>query len=163
MEISLRQCTPFDSELLLLWRNLGGVRRYTESRVIISPQEHTSWLQNRLALVPQQPFWIILFKNLEIGYLRFDSSSENLKLAWVSIFISENRQNMGLGQLSIDLGIANLIKLKHYEKIHARVHQDNHASTKLFMRMGFVLTHKEFEFLIFEKLLGTTQSLDHSL
>ncbi len=120
----------------------------------ITMTEHESWFKNRLELTQTQPFWIFRDSKNVIGYVRLDNSSDFKNCFEISISISEDLHNKGIGTKILNQALNKLSINFASKRIIARINLNNTNSIKLFKKAGFTYLTAENGFEIYEKYVS---------
>ena len=144
----LRDAQIQDSLLVLELRNASDVREFATSTEEIPVSIHQTWFEKRISNQIRNPFWIIEFKKVDVGYIRFDEVSRNT--FEVSIAISNSYRGNGLGKTALMQGLEKLEELSVVSKVIARVHVDNVISKITFKKCGFSESGQDGNFLFFK-------------
>ena len=151
MDLLMRDVAFQDSEVLLEWRNLSEVRMFSRSQGLILKKTHEQWLQNRLKLLPDEPFWMFENSQGKIGFVRCDLNPAP-KLYKISIVINPAMRGMGFGKKILDLAIENCLARNPESIFFAEAHTDNLSSRLLFLKCGFEEFTLNGNFLIFKRI-----------
>lgn len=151
MDLLMRDVTIQDSELLFEWRNQTEVRMFSRNQGLITKETHAQWLNNRLKLMPNHPFW--MFENVlgAIGFVRFDFDSV-LNHFEISILINPAFRRKGLGRKILTLAMENCLELNSDSNFFAKAHKKNLGSQSLFLNCGFQGFGSVGDFLVFKRL-----------
>jgi UDP-2,4-diacetamido-2,4,6-trideoxy-beta-L-altropyranose hydrolase len=128
--VGLRPATIADSALMLAWQSAPGIRAYSRDPKVPKPTQHGQWLHGKLA-DPNCIFNIVLHGDRPVGVLRFDRQAENLYE--ISILITAEAQNLGIGRAALELGK----RLLPNSTIRAEIQPSNIASIRIFERAGY--------------------------
>jgi spore coat polysaccharide biosynthesis predicted glycosyltransferase SpsG/RimJ/RimL family protein N-acetyltransferase len=120
----------------------------------ITMAEHESWFKNRLELTQTQPFWIFRDSKNVIGYVRLDNSSDFKNCFEISISISKDLYNKGIGTKILNQALNKLSINFALKRIIARINLNNTNSIKLFKKAGFTYLTAENGFEIYEKYVS---------
>jgi deoxyribonuclease-4 len=108
--------------------------------------EHKKWFTDALKNHKRRIF-IVIFKEKDIGQIRFD---ENKDSAEISVSLVAEYRGKGCGSTILkqacEFGFSNF----NYNKIIAKIKEDNIASIKSFTRIGFLEKVKENSIVIME-------------
>lgn len=151
MDLLIRDVTFKDSEALLEWRNQAEVRMFSRNQGLISRETHTLWLENRLKLIPNEPFWMFENSLGKIGFVRFDFNSA-LKHYEISIVINPAVRGKGLGKMVLNLAIENCVAQNPDFNFFAEAHIDNLSSQSLFLNCGFQELELNGDFLAYKRI-----------
>ena len=151
MNICARDASVEDSTLVLDLRNQPASRKASKNPVEITKAEHESWYRNRLEYIHNQPFWIFRDSKKEIGYVRLENSSDFENSFEISIAISVDVINQGIGGKILNQSL-NMLSINFASKrIIARIKSKNDKSVKVFERAGFNFLKSFNDFRIYEK------------
>lgn len=125
-----------DSRLLLDWRNHHIVRKFSGNSKLISENTHEEWLRTQLHR-KQSDTVIFIFSLLSfnVGMSRLERI--NFNSALVSILVSPDFHNNGIGSKILDRTIQHAFTEMKCSDLLASIHIDNFTSTKLFEKLGF--------------------------
>ena len=144
----LRDAQMQDSLLVLELRNASDVRGFATSTEEIQVSVHETWFEKRISNQIRNPFWIIEFKKMDVGYIRFDEVSR--KTFEVSIAISSSYRGNGLGKTALMQGLEKLKEMSGVSNVIARIHVDNLVSKITFKKCGFSESGQDGNFLFFK-------------
>ena len=132
--ILLRPVRKEDCILLWEWANDPDVRAVSFSSQPIPWKEHVKWFNSRLS-DPGCIFYISTDgKGRPVGQIRFDSKLDE---AVVSVSVDSEFRGKGYGNLMISLASEKVFDVSNITKIHAYVKNENHSSTRVFIKAGF--------------------------
>lgn len=172
---NLRKVTNDDIRLLFDWSNDNDVRANAINSNPITWDEHVIWFDERLN---NTSTYIYILTNLkhDVGVVRFDKKLDNFI---ISYSIDKNYRGQGLGLFILQEGLKKISEIFNNPCIVAYVKEDNIASNKLFVKIGFNLNKKEIindinfniytnkmkkiPFIIAEMSGNHNQSLDRAL
>jgi RimJ/RimL family protein N-acetyltransferase len=120
----MRDVTFQDSEVLLEWRNLIDVRMSSRNSDLIPIETHSKWFNNRLKLMPNQPFWVFENSLGKIGFIRFDFNS-TLKHYEISVLINPALRGKGFGKMVLHRAIESFLAQDSESNFFAEVHINN--------------------------------------
>ena len=151
MDLLMRDITFQDSEILLEWRNQREVRMFSRNQGLIPKETHEQWLQNRLKLLLDEPFWMFENSLGKIGFVRCDLQPASKQIE-VSIVINPAFRGMGFGKIVLNLAIESCL-VRHPESIFiAEAHTDNLSSKMLFLKCGFEEFTLNGDFLTYKRI-----------
>jgi RimJ/RimL family protein N-acetyltransferase len=153
MNITMRNATLDDAELLLAWRNHPSTRKFSRQPEPINFEEHIEWLTARLSKIKIEPFYLFFDEFRPIGMSRLDSITELVQKFEISILVDPQKQGMGIGAKILRLTCENFFDLNPDYTIVAHINQSNFISQKLFKNAGFELLQPYGNLLCFEKSL----------
>ena len=151
MDLLIRDVTFKDSETLLEWRNQPEVRIFSRNQGLILKATHTQWLENRLKLISNEPFWMFENSVQKIGFVRFDFDSA-LKHYEISIVINPAVRGKGFGKMILNLAIENCMAQNPDLNFFAEAHINNLSSQSLFLNGGFQELELKGEFLAYKRI-----------
>ena len=154
MEILFRDVTMNDSRILFTWHNDGLVRKFSRSTEYVTFEKHSTWLSNRLDLIPNEPFWLFESSTHEVGTTRFDLDLESGQFE-VSITINPLFHGMGFGRKLLEKSIVEISKVHPGVNLYAEIHKENEASRHLFLNFGFVEFSAKGEFQLLKRVADT--------
>jgi RimJ/RimL family protein N-acetyltransferase len=129
-ETSLRPANCFDCEIIFTWQSNKKIRKYFNNSKTPSRAEHNHWFKLNLASKLSN-LYIILYKGIRVGSIRFDNLSPNLFT--ISILVDPMYQGEGIALYALKL-FPLISKDGTY---FAEVHELNKSSHKLFTKAGF--------------------------
>ena len=126
----LREAEWEDMDLLFRWANDGEVRKNSFSVKEIAYEEHVEWFKKKIGGGESQ---IYIFGNgeHEIGTLRLDFEGNE---AVISYSIAAEYRKKGYGTVMIKLAEQ---KVPHRTLMKAWVKEENIASNKIFIKLGY--------------------------
>lgn len=130
-KLKLRKVTKHDAHLLFKWANDKSVRENSFFKEQIKWDTHIKWFNAKIKSDETRIF-ILYFKNINAGQIRFDLIEDNYWLINYSIDI-EQRGN-GYGLKIVDMGIKSF---PIPAKFMAKVKSLNLNSIKVFQRLEF--------------------------
>ncbi|MBU0675240.1 MAG: GNAT family N-acetyltransferase [Proteobacteria bacterium] len=133
--ISLRDCGPADSELLLAWGNDPAVRASAFSTAIIDSEEHQAWFARKMVDPHCRIYLAENGQGMSVGQVRFDWEGTE---AEIDVTLASDQRGRGLGAALIGEGVARLVvEQPQIVAIHAHIKPENQASLAAFKRAGF--------------------------
>jgi RimJ/RimL family protein N-acetyltransferase len=151
MEITQRNATLADADVLLNWRNNASAREFSLQSELIAMDEHLKWLSGRLERVQFEPFFLFAEDQKVIGMSRLDVVSGQTNKYEISILVDPDQHKKGIGTRILNMTCESFFSLHPNKTIVARVRLNNFVSQKLFTRAGFELQNPVGDFLHFEK------------
>ena len=137
MTISAKEASIEDSVLVLNLRNQNESIAASRNPSKITIADHETWYRNRLHFTQTQPFWIFRDSKKVIGYVRLENSTDFENCFEISISISKDLHNKGVGTKVLNQAI-NMLSINFAsKKIIARINSNNTNSIKLFKKAGF--------------------------
>ena len=131
----IRLATDSDSKNIFEWRNDLLVRRMSHTTKIVEWEQHINWFanslnsENRILLICEQNFVN------KIAVVRFDISESG---ALVSINLNPIKRGKNLAKVSLIKSIEFFSnKYASTKKLFAEVNEENIASKKTFLGVGF--------------------------
>ncbi|MGW5050727.1 GNAT family N-acetyltransferase [Actinokineospora sp. NPDC004072] len=122
--LTLRPAAQADAERLLAWRNDPGTRRWSLNPDPVSPEDHRRWLaRDRHLLIAEEA-------GTPVGVVRFDPLPDGVE---VSITIAPEARGRGLARPILEAAQDTVAG----QRVHARIHEDNAASRRLFAGAGY--------------------------
>ena len=140
--VDLRPATMNDAGVMLQWQSTSDTRRYFRDPRAPEPEEHHTWLSNRLA-DPGCILNIILYGGRPAGVLRLDCEevgSATPEVFQVSILVAPELYRRGVGKAA--LGLAR--RMLPRAELRGVVHPDNMASHALFRAAGYHRNGEEY-------------------
>ena len=151
MTISAKEASIEDSILVLNLRNQNESIAASRNSSKITIADHETWYRNRLQFTQTQPFWVFRDSKKVIGYVRLENSTDFENCFEISISISKDLHNKGVGTKVLNQAI-NMLSINFAsKKIIARINSNNTNSIKLFKRAGFSFLKVDDDFDIYEK------------
>ena len=132
--LKLRPATFDDCNDIYFWRNAPQTREFSNDNNIIPYEKHKEWYEK--AINDPMKFLLIALENEKpVGFLRYDFL---LEVTMISIYLVPGYNGRGLGTDILKAGEEYLkIKNKTSLPLVAEILNNNKASEKLFMKMGF--------------------------
>jgi len=150
MNITQRNASLSDWQLILNWRNSVDARKFSVNPKILSKDEHMDWLASRLERIRTDPFLLFFENGTEVGFSRFDFVQDSNNIFEISIVVDSKVQGIGLGTRILQDSCKFFFDLHLDGIVRARVHKMNIASQRIFTKTGFLETSCEGEFLLYE-------------
>ena len=137
--LSFRQASLEDAELLLSWRNDPEVRSVSFNSDVMSPDTFGVWLQ-RLLDDQNRQLWIAESRNGQpIGKVEFDF--QNPQQAVIELTLDHTRRGKGLGRAIIEKACKVAFDENPLmDSVVAQISPGNVASERAFRSVGFVQT-----------------------
>jgi RimJ/RimL family protein N-acetyltransferase len=151
MEITQRNATLADADVLLNWRNNPSAREFSLQSELIAMDEHLKWLSGRLERVQFEPFFLFAEGHKMIGMSRLDVVSGQTNKCEISILVDPDQHRKGIGTRILNMTCDSFFSLHPNKTIVAKVQVHNLVSQKLFTNAGFELQNSVDNFLYFEK------------
>lgn len=143
-EVTWRHAQDSDCGILFAWRNDPVSVRHSKSRVFVSHKDHTLWFS--AALGSNDTVLLIADINgFPIATTRFDRKPPDSSVYFVSINVAPHYRGKGMGKKLLRSAIFRFFSSRCADLV-AGVHQDNHASQRIFVSAGFVETKADGEF-----------------
>ena len=151
VDIKIRNAKETDSKDVFKWRNDEITREMSHSPEIIEWENHIRWYSNslnserRILLICEDD------RNGKIAIIRFDISESN---AVISINLNPSHRGKGLARSCL-IGSIEFFS-KEYTKIKnliAEIKEDNIASQKTFLGIGFTKYNLKDNVGFYEKIL----------
>ena len=150
----MREVVFQDSEEILAWRNQSEVREFSRNQDLITKETHSQWLNERLKLIPDQPFWMFESGSGKVGFVRFDLDSA-VKLYEISIVVNPSMRGKGFGKEILNRAIKNCLSKNSDLNFVAEAHRNNLDSQSLFLNCGFHEFAINGNFLVFKRLANS--------
>jgi RimJ/RimL family protein N-acetyltransferase len=150
--IQMRLAHISDEELLLTWRNSPDVVIFTQSKRIISPEEHNLWFHNRLKILKREPIFIFELLGKPIGMTRLDFTGDSEDFLNISILVEGSHRGKGFGISMVKRTSQFAMNTLNAKKVFAVVNSLNSPSMQLFQRCGFRELKNEIDFKTYEWL-----------
>lgn len=154
MEITQRNASLNDANILLVWRNHPDIRRFSKQSEIITADEHIAWIEDRIKKIPDEPFYLFESKHEAIGMCRIDRVLGPPNQFELSILVDPDQHSKGVGTRILEMSCKSFFSLHPHESIVAKVKSENLLSKKLFLHAGFSLRTNSGDFLYLEKELN---------
>ena len=151
MDLLMREVAFQDSEEILAWRNQSEVREFSRNQDLITKETHSQWLNQRLKLIPAQPFWMFESGSGKVGFVRFDLDSA-VKLYEISIVVNPAMRGKGFGKEILNRAINKCLSKNSDSNFIAEAHKNNLGSHSLFLNCGFQEIAINGNFLVFKRL-----------
>lgn len=136
----LRKARNADAVVLYSWVNDPEVIRNSKSKRVIPWSDHESWFRRTLTNGDCQLF-VLEISGLPVGQIRFDRKEERLVLTYS---IDRDFRSQGLGKFIVEQGLRAVSK-QGSQMVEAMVRQENMASARVFVRLGFMPSPSEDE------------------
>lgn len=133
--LSVREATMDDAELLYEWANDPSVRSQSFNAEPIEWETHLNWLQKRMAS-PDTRFYLLLENGEPIGQIRYDRDKTGAS-AEIGFSVAKEHRGKRLGIKILELTREKALQDLNCERITALVIKGNEASNKAFLRAGF--------------------------
>ncbi len=169
--VLLRPLKHEDIEQLRIWRNNTYQTRFLRPIGFIDPDMQEKWFKNYLNNNNDIIFAIEETENLKrlVGSVSIYNIF-NCQAEFGRIQIGDDQAHgRGIGKLATAISVAFGFQKLNLKKITACVHQDNIAAYNIYMKVGFIITGRQFsevggeEFLIEidrEKLLNNNKYIN---
>ena len=145
--------TKEDAEVLLKWRNLPSVRKFSKSSNEIEVATHEKWLLGRISNpLMNEFFFIIELAGSSAGTVRADLVTNGV--FEISIIVDSNYRGRGIAEEAINLLLQQLKEKYPNSEIRAEVHKDNLTSINLFKKLGFKEFGQVKNFILFKRLFA---------
>lgn len=148
-DLTIRNVTKNDSELLFNWRNEDSVRIFSRNSHLLTWEEHEKWFNKIInSNTGESLIYIFEKSGKKIGMTRIDKavgdSSE------ISIILDPKFRGKGLSKQLLSTTLDIIAKDFTYERIIATVHQDNIASQRAFKALGFRVLRQNQLFITYQ-------------
>jgi UDP-2,4-diacetamido-2,4,6-trideoxy-beta-L-altropyranose hydrolase len=140
--VTLRPVAADDSDRLLAWQHMPGMRAFARDPIPPTAQSHARWFAGRLA-EPEGPFSIIEVADEPAGVLRLDLLAGAGERYEVTIMIAPHFQGTGVGRAAL----AQARRLVPDAVLFAAVLAGNAASDSMFRAAGYCPAPGGFESL----------------
>lgn len=127
-------------------RKIPHIRKNFTNPNLNTYADHLRWYHLVFKKNKKNIFFIIRFKNLKIGYLKYDFIKNNY---YISIAIKKNYQNQGLAKIALKKSE----KFLSEKKIFACVFLKNKKSLNFFKSTGFRILRTDAKYVYFKKLI----------
>ena len=152
MDVKIRRAKEDDSKDIFQWRNDELTRQMSHTSEIIDWENHKRWYstsldsKTRILLICEDD------QNEKIAIVRFDISESN---AVISINLNPTKRGKSLAKSCLIRTIEFFSK-KHFKikKLIAEIKEDNIASQKTFLGIGFTKYNLKNNVGFYEKLLS---------
>lgn len=131
--VTLSVAEPEDSDAMLAWQQVPGLRRYTRNPAPPSDAEHAAWFAASLCR-PERILTVIRVEGVAAGILRLDRQAGEATSWEVSILVAPAFQAAGVGGAALALAR----DLAPGADLDAAIHPENGASRAMFARAGYV-------------------------
>lgn len=148
-KVFLRQVDPSDATLLLLWENNPENWKVSETEAPFSLKEIEDYIATASNIRANKQLRLIICNketNKPLGTIDlFDVDFKN-KRAGIGILISnKNERQKGFATEAIQLMSKYASSVLNFKQLHCLVQSDNHKSTSLFEKQGFIKTGERKE------------------
>ena len=126
-----------DSDFLLKNRNSRDVIRYTSTNAPIDHTSHEIWFRERLLILDKEPILVFISNNNVVGSTRLDLVQDSTRNYRISILLSKEYRNLGLGKKILEMTIKHAIRELKATRLEAQIHKKNEISIRLFSSLGF--------------------------
>ena len=151
-EVTLRQATPEDVDLVYKWANDPTVRANAFSTDPIPYDNHVAWYRGRLNN-PDCHIYIGMAKeNRPVGIIRVEKQSEEPTVGMISYSVDAGERGKGIGTKLLSL-VARKLYGTELITLAGQVKPDNTASRKAFERAGFMESNRKLEYIEYRKAL----------
>lgn len=141
-QLNLREACLDDAYRIWQWRHSDGAYLFYEKAELTPLEAHVKWLRKAL-LDPSRCLLIVEFDDKPVAHIRFDLDGS---FANVSICMATEAKGKSLSKPSLKVA-CDFIASKGCAEIHARIHEKNLPSIKLFESLSFELKLSKFPFL----------------
>lgn len=136
-ECGLRPIELNDLKIILEWRNSDRIRNNMYTDHVISIKEHKAWFE-RLKHNTTSVYLVFEILNRPVGLVYFtDIDKKNNKSYW-GFYLGEEKLPRGCGTAMGVLGIEYAFTQLNIRKLCGEAFIFNDASTRFFMKLGFV-------------------------
>jgi diamine N-acetyltransferase len=142
MDIQMRQVSLSDMGQVLSWRNSEAGIKYSKSNSSIPESQHKDWFESRILRNAHEPYLIFSIRDEDIGSVRFDFDPSNSRGFLASIILNPDFIGRGYGSKILSLAITYIINNYPEMELTAEIHDQNIASTKIFLNNHFTLIDK---------------------
>lgn len=151
IDIKIRSAKKNDSKDIFEWRNDELTRRMSLTSKIIEWENHSIWYSNSLDMDSRTVLICEDFHNKKIAMIRFDISKNS---AFVSINLNPSMRGKGFAKLCLIKSI-EFFSNEHMEinYLIAKIKDDNIASQKVFVSIGFKKYNLKDNFGFYKKIL----------
>jgi RimJ/RimL family protein N-acetyltransferase len=150
-DILLRLVNADDAVALWRWRNDLETRRNSISTAELSLQEHMTWFEASLTN-PARVIYVSEIHGEKCGSIRFDLIDTDKKLWRVSIMMSPEFRGRGLGNASLSLACAEMVRCYSDCSFTAEARRFNAPSLRIFERCGFSPTSATDDFITLSRV-----------
>ncbi len=135
-QITLRDLTTKDLDLVLIWRNNPNINKYLANRVKTNPEAQV-WF-NRITSSPSNLLKGILYDGRLIGYCIVESIDEQSRKCEVGVIIGELQLwGKGIGKIIVTELLKYCFEKLRLHRVLAVIAKGNEHSERLFKSMGF--------------------------
>jgi L-amino acid N-acyltransferase YncA len=133
-EVSFRDATETDAQLLWEWANDPVARAASFNSVPIAWEEHQKWFHRRLA--QGDPIYLALGGGLTpLAVVRFEIKEDDL--AVISYNLAPDARGKDISTLILVWACEQFRQAHSRVRVHAWIKSDNLASQRCFVRAGF--------------------------
>ena len=149
--VSVRLATDSDSKNIFEWRNDELTRRMSHTSEIVELEQHNNWYANSLVLESRTLLICEGDGGEKISVIRFDISQSN---AVISINLNPIQRGKGLAKTSLIKSIEFFSEhFSEVKRLVAEIKEENIASQKTFLDVGFEKYNLEDNVGFYEKTL----------
>jgi RimJ/RimL family protein N-acetyltransferase len=136
INLHIRVVREGDSQILMRWRNLPEVRKWSRNSQEIELSTHEKWFEERMVQRDKLgPLFIVEVSGSPVGMVRLDLISECT--FEISVLVDPKYHRRGIAESAINLAIHALAQKTEDFTLHAIVHVENLSSINLFKKLGF--------------------------
>lgn len=151
---STRKAMPEDGESIWNWRYADGAERYYRSGRRVSLADHLQWFEHALQDETRQ-LYVVTRGSTKLGHVRIDRAVNDPRVGHVGICLAPEAR--GKGQAGAILSTAlEAAFFSGVRRFIAEVHEDNKASVRLFIGLGFSVDGQVGPFVRYTRWLGAT-------
>jgi diamine N-acetyltransferase len=122
-----------------------NAENWYECCVLEVSDEQRNFIEPNAISIAQSKFestlkpYAIYFEDKIVGFLMFNSVSEELDGYWIyRIMVEQNYQGRGIGKAATKLMISEMAKLPNANKLVVGYHPENQGAHKLYHSLGFI-------------------------
>jgi LmbE family N-acetylglucosaminyl deacetylase/predicted acetyltransferase len=143
--ITLREISQEDIDLLFSWANEEQVRENAFNTAEISYEEHKMWF-GKLFNNKNKKQYICMYNGKDAGQIRLDIEGNT---AYIDYSVDKNLRGQGIGIAMLKM-VKDFIKrdFPKVKNLAGRVKHNNTASENTFLSAGFKKTYSEYSLLI---------------
>ncbi|MDO4514018.1 MAG: GNAT family N-acetyltransferase [Lachnospiraceae bacterium] len=151
-EMTLREATPEDVDLVYKWANDPTVRANAFSTDPIPYDNHVAWYQGRLNNPDCHIYIGMTRENKPVGIIRVEKQREEPEVGMISYSVDAGMRGKGIGTRLLSLVERKLCGTE-LTTLAGQVKPDNIASRKAFERAGFAESDRKAEYIEYRKAL----------
>ncbi|WP_129597817.1 UDP-4-amino-4,6-dideoxy-N-acetyl-beta-L-altrosamine N-acetyltransferase [Methanohalophilus profundi] len=146
--INFTELNKKEKDSIREWRNSETVRKWMYSDSLISPEEHTQFI-NSLKLDTKNCYWLVSNKKEEhIGVIYLNKIDFRNKNAYLGIYNNPNCKLKNRGSILINLIIELSFSLYELHTLKLEVIENNERAINFYKKAGFIQEGRLKEFVL---------------